>query len=614
MSEMKHEVSNEMKDAKSNEENKVTKDRESHKVNNQVENTGSDAAGNEVISEKKRRLSGKKKGLWVILAVLPILILAGGYLGIAGYYQSRFFRNTYINHIACGNLKVAAVAAMLDEKAGEYCLEVYGRNPQLPEENILLGSIRAQDIAYSDLNNQATVQELLERQNAFLWIEVLANKQYTYDLDEGVSFDREMLSELLEDWEAFRKNNMKKPKDAYLSGYLEEEGGYAVLPESPGSELDGAAAKEIIENAILRKETSINLEEYNCYTAAGITEQDKKLCATVKTLNQWLDTVITYDWNGTEVVLDRERIKDWISLEQEEAVLDEEAVAEFVREYARQLDTFGRNKKFTTTSGEEITLPSAYGWQVDRQAETEELKGLIYEGVVTEREPIYSIRAYEKGSDDIGSSYVEIDLSNQHLYLYYLGELVLETDFVSGNMSNGNYTPPGVYGLTYKTKDAVLRGENYATPVKYWMPFNGNVGMHDATWRRSFGGTIFMTGGSHGCINLPLSQAEAIYGYVQQGFPVICYYNQPVEEIIAQLQGQPANIPDETPSETPEENTEEMPSETPEGDTEETPSETPEENTEETPSETPEENTEQTPSETLEGDTEQTLSNIPEEG
>ena len=131
----------------------------------------------------------------------------------------------------------------------------------------------------------------------------------------------------------------------------------------------------------------------------------------------------------------------------------------------------------------------------------------------------------QKGSDDIGNSYVEIDLTNQHLYLFQNGSIVLETDFVSGNMSKaGCMTPPGVFGLTYKTKNAVLRGADYETPVNYWMPFNGNVGMHDATWRGSFGGTIYLTSGSHGCVNLPLNMAAAIYEYVSTGFPVVCYY------------------------------------------------------------------------------------------
>lgn len=118
---------------------------------------------------------------------------------------------------------------------------------------------------------------------------------------------------------------------------------------------------------------------------------------------------------------------------------------------------------------------------------------------------------------------MEIDLGGQHLYLYIDGKKILESDLVSGNVARGYATPAGVYGLTYKERNATLTGETYATPVKYWMPFNGNIGMHDASWRKEFGGEIYRTNGSHGCINLPEEIAETIYGYVEQGFPVVCY-------------------------------------------------------------------------------------------
>ena len=51
-----------------------------------------------------------------------------------------------------------------------------------------------------------------------------------------------------------------------------------------------------------------------------------------------------------------------------------------------------------------------------------------------------------------------------------------------------------------------------------------NIGMHDATWRSSFGGTIYKTKGSHGCINMPYEKAQELYGYIEKGTPVICYH------------------------------------------------------------------------------------------
>ena len=201
-------------------------------------------------------------------------------------------------------------------------------------------------------------------------------------------------------------------------------------------------------------------------------------------------------------------------------------VSPYDPEQAKEYDTYGKKRKFTTVQGIELNLSSgAYGWKTDREEEIKALTEAIQNGETVDKEPAYISKGAQKGSNDIGNSYVEIDLTNQHLYLFKDGDIVLETDFVSGNMSKADcVTPPGVFGLTYKTRNAILRGANYETPVNYWMPFNGNVGMHDATWRRAFGGTIYLTSGSHGCINLPLHMAASIYEYVSTGFPVVCYY------------------------------------------------------------------------------------------
>ena len=103
------------------------------------------------------------------------------------------------------------------------------------------------------------------------------------------------------------------------------------------------------------------------------------------------------------------------------------------------------------------------------------------------------------------------------------GSKVLESDFVSGNVSKNWTTPPGAFPLTYRTRNATLKGEGYSTPVNYWMPFNGGIGFHDAPWRSAFGGQIYKTSGSHGCVNLPPAVAKQLYEYVDAGFPVLCY-------------------------------------------------------------------------------------------
>ena len=130
----------------------------------------------------------------------------------------------------------------------------------------------------------------------------------------------------------------------------------------------------------------------------------------------------------------------------------------------------------------------------------------------------------------MGATYVEIDLTNQHVYMTKDGAVVWDAPCVTGNVSKNYTTPPGIYSLTYKEEDRILRGPKkadgsyeYESHVDFWMPFNGGIGLHDANWRGSFGGTIYQTSGSHGCVNLPPDRAKILYGLVEKGMPVICY-------------------------------------------------------------------------------------------
>ena len=123
----------------------------------------------------------------------------------------------------------------------------------------------------------------------------------------------------------------------------------------------------------------------------------------------------------------------------------------------------------------------------------------------------------------IGYTYVEICISQQRMWCYQDGNVIVDTPVVTGNPNKGNATPSGgVWAIDAKKRDAVLTGEGYTAPVSYWMPFNGNVGIHDME-RYAFGGTIYLSNGSHGCINTPYDQAEIIYNTVSIGTPVIVY-------------------------------------------------------------------------------------------
>lgn len=478
--------------------------------------------------KKGRRSGGRAK--WVLLgaALAIVLLLSAGYAGMAFYYKSHFLPGSSVNGIECSNMTAEEIATLVDGQINTYCLQVWGRQHATGESNTLIGEVLPEDISLSYIDSLGGVMSMLAEQDEWSWLMAYMGRiSNGYSLVQGVRFDEDMLEAAVRGWTVCQAGNMLEPQDAYISDYNEEAGGYQVIPETLSTTLDMDKVISCVSDAIYKNQTAIDLEQELCYLEAEVTQENARLTEFVEKANTWLGTKITYDWNGNEVILDIETLKDWITMEQDGPVLDEEAVRSFVKAQAKKYNTIGKKKRFMTALGIELTLDSPnYGWKTDTDTETEALIGLIYEGAVTEREPAYSVTAKQKGNKDIGGDYVEADLTHQHLYVYQDGQIAFETDFVSGktNIVPSRATPPGIFGLTYKTRNATLRGSDYESFVNYWMPFFGNYGMHDATWRRDFGGTIFQDHGSHGCINLPLDAAAVIYDYVSTGFPVICYY------------------------------------------------------------------------------------------
>ncbi|MDE5802729.1 MAG: L,D-transpeptidase/peptidoglycan binding protein [Lachnospiraceae bacterium] len=513
--------------AKPNQEDLEADNREKQELNKGVDGSSdgiqkADDGQNEISEEGKVVKKRRKKGriVAVLLVMIFVIALAFAYGRGVYYYKRSFFPQLEVNGVSCGNMSLQEAADKIQQwYADNYSLKLLDREG----EEIM-------EVLPSDVQMVFPVEEelskILEGQNAYKWfIYVFSEEGETREIVISPQYDMAKLQRLLEQRGLFDVSRGEAPQDAYISEYQEELKQFVIVPEREGTVLEQEITIACAAEALIGMQDSLDLYEAGCFKTAEITADNEQLKKRLEALNRVVGTCITYDWNGTQEILDGELIHQWMVLDGEEITLDEEQVAAYVAQMAKEYDTYGKKRKFVTTSGLTLTLPSgAYGWKTNRSAETEALIELILAGAVTEREPIYTSEGWVKGEDDIGDSYVEINLTDQHLYLYIDGEMVLETDFVSGNAANGNSTPAGVFGLTYKTRNAVLRGPDYETPVSYWMPFNGNIGMHDATWRRSFGGDIYLTNGSHGCINLPLKMAKTIYEYMSTGFPVICYY------------------------------------------------------------------------------------------
>ncbi len=469
-----------------------------------------------------------KRWPWILAAVLVFLILggAGTVYGLGVYrYSECFLRGTIINGVDCGDKKPAEVSAILDSRLQNYTLEVSGRNPENPAENTVIGVIRPEDVELHRKDTDQLVGKIFAEQNAFRWVEMLWKDGRSYEFDQDVVFDEALLKKVMEGWDACGEERTIAPKDASISEYSPEENAYHLLSEEAGTKMNPEKALPVIGDALCALEAKVDVESTGCYNEPAVTLKDRALNETVETANKWLSAKISYDWYGTEITVGPEELNQWVSIEDEKPCLDEEAVAEFVQEKAKEADPNGHYYTFRTTLGVDVNLKCITGWTTDCEKEAQELSELIRQGAdVEEREPVSATHNYVQFRNGVGNSYVEVDITNQHVYLYYKGQLIIDSDCVTGDVASGNATPEGIFALKFKERDRVLVGPDYESFVSYWMPYYRGYGLHDATWRRVFGGQIYLNNGSHGCVNLPTETAQTLYNSIGTGYPVVCYY------------------------------------------------------------------------------------------
>ena len=300
---------------------------------------------------------------------------------------------------------------------------------------------------------------------------------------------------------------------------------YGVIKEDEGTELLEDKVKEAVAAAVMSLAESVDLEEQGCYVSPSITSEDEAIKTACETMNKYVGARITYKFGDKSETLSGDEIHNWLTVNGTSVRINEGKATEYVKKLAASYDTAYKAKSLKTSYGKTVSITGgSYGYKINQAKEAATLVSLIKNGEQTSREPEYSQKGASRTGNDYGNTYVEINLTAQHLYFYVKGKLVVQSDFVSGNAAKGWSTPAGAYSITYKQRNATLKGQGYATPVSYWMPFNGGIGLHDANWRKTFGGTIYKTNGSHGCVNLPPAVAKTIYENISAGDPVLCYH------------------------------------------------------------------------------------------
>ena len=464
-----------------------------------------------------------KRLLFAVLILLLFLMTV--YFVLALYYREGFSLNTWINGVYCTGKTVEEVNSELLS------------HTEAPDVVIVDKAGEKYTITLADVDYHADFSSALEayrqEQNPYLWVDnVLFHSRRT--LAPAVTVDEEALRRAYNALD-FVQTEQKRIKDYSLT--RDAEGAYVFtdgLSDRIDLEKAFLALKQIVENG----QETLNLQESGCYYEITPDESQKALRNLWKEIERFQTCDIVYCFGEERHPMTAADCAFFLTAEnglpvQDEKgsfVLDEEAVTAYVQSLAEEYDGYGRTRQFHSTRGDVITIDGGtYGSKMDRKKETAYLlEHLLDPGVHTgtpqSHIPSYEREAFCYGKNDIGDTYIEVEMTEQKMYYYEKGVLKLETEIVTGNMRRRMGTPEGVNFVYNKQKNRVLRGPGYASPVKFWMPVKGGIGIHDAGWRKEFGGDIYQTAGSHGCINTPKDKMEELFDCVQIGTPVVMFY------------------------------------------------------------------------------------------
>lgn len=467
------------------------------------------------------------KRKFVLLTILTGMLLAFlGYFLLAFYYRTGFSVNTWINGIYCTGKSV-------EEVNSELLLQTKAPIIQITDKDGRTYRIDLQDAGY-EADYLTALNRYMQEQNPYLWPDNITLHR-NHHLQPIETYDVDALREIFYRLEPVA-SQMNRPIVFSLS--RNEEEGW-VLRDGLHGRLDEKIAFEAMVEKVNAGKWEISLEELGGYYDLPLTGEQEELQTLYEKASAFQKWNVIYDmgteefsWSPGQMAYFIESDQDGLPLldKNGQVVLDKDAVKKAVEAWADIYDTYGKPRKFMSTRGEEILIDGGtYGNLLNQKKETafltdNLLKEELRTGEKQYRVPEYDRMAKVQGRNDIGDTYVEVDMTLQKLYYYEEGELVVECDIVTGDMAKKRSTPEGVNFVYSKEKNRILRGPDYADFVKYWMPVNGNIGLHDADWRSEFGGSIYLKDGSHGCVNMPDDAIRELYEKADIGLPVVMFY------------------------------------------------------------------------------------------
>jgi hypothetical protein len=451
----------------------------------------------------------RKKSI-ILGTVLFLVLILGFYIVTSMKYEEQFLSKTTVDGISIGNNTV--------EEANQAIKKHYqGKKFKVVENKKELFNFAGTDIGIaSDFTK--TLGKELKKQNNWAWpLDKISSKDKQLAV-ESLVFDDEKVKAFIPNL-PLNQEQRKKPIDAKI---VKIDGKFNIQSEVKGNYFDKAKVKDLLVESVSEGDKIIELKQ--TYVKPSVTASDETLKAKLDQLKKLSNLSVIYTISGSKEVVPHESLVNWLNVDDSGSiVVDNEGISSYMETLSAKYSTHGKTLDFKSSKRGIVKVqPGTYGWTLDVARETESLSNDILLGENIERTPRYNGSGYSENGNEIEDNYIEIDLASQHMWVYTNGQLFLETDVISGKPKTP--TPKGVFYVWKKDRNATLTGEDYATPVDYWLPVDWDgVGIHDSPWQSNYGGSSYLTSGSHGCINTPPTIMSKIYDQIETGIPVVIY-------------------------------------------------------------------------------------------
>lgn len=465
-------------------------------------------------NEKRNSRSRTRVGVIVLLGLLVVLV--GGYAVRSTYYAQRFLPKTVVNGVKIDNLTVDEANKKITHELSEspFIIKVDNKNWK---------EIQRKDLGWQN-NYQTGLTEMQKKQNPFSWGMQLVSAADTEDVD-GNTLDENKLNAVGEAvrGEITQMNTTRTATENATVTHTNE--GFEIVPEKQGTTIDVDAAVAAFKEAAKTGKQTINFTDY--LSKPTITKNDESLKKTMDKMNAIAKIKANYSINGQNFQIPTADINDWLIDDNGTLSLDQAKVTTYVSSLGEKYNTKTNSTEFNSTRRGKVSVPAGtYSWTINTPEEVTALTNQILEGKDFTRSPIVT-GATTADKPLVDKTYIEVDLQNQHMWYYKDGKVALETDIVSGKPTSP--TPPGVDYVWSKEKNKTLKGKNddgtdYASPVNFWMPIDWTgVGLHDSDWQPAYGGELWKTRGSHGCVNTPPDVMAKLFDMVEVGTPVLVF-------------------------------------------------------------------------------------------